>query len=66
MSVKTLSLLRLRRLPLWAEICLMLAIKLSLLYGAWYFWFSQPVAKKMTVPATEIETHFFERPTQTY
>lgn len=66
MSVKTLPSARLRHLPLWAEICLMLVIKLSLLYGAWSLWFSQPVAQNMTVPATEIETHFFERPTQTY
>ncbi len=66
MTAKTFSARRLTRLPLWLEICCMLIIKLSLLYGAWYFWFAQPVAKNMTVPDTEIETHFFERPTQIY
>ncbi|MBP6563946.1 MAG: hypothetical protein KA214_10765 [Neisseriaceae bacterium] len=66
MPAKIMSPWRLKRLPLWLEICLMLAIKLSLLYGAWYFWFAQPVAKNMTVPATEVDTHFFERPTQSY
>jgi hypothetical protein len=37
-----------RRLSLRREIALMLAVKVALLYGLWFLFFSEPQLKKMT------------------
>ncbi|WP_148714943.1 hypothetical protein [Chitinolyticbacter meiyuanensis] len=43
-------------LPLWAEITLVLLLKIALLWGAKTLWFSEPLTrtKKMSVPQSAI------------
>lgn len=46
---------RLTRLPLALEIALALLLKLAILYALWLAFFSQPQARHMLLPTTQVE-----------
>ncbi|MBS1186452.1 MAG: hypothetical protein H6R04_470 [Burkholderiaceae bacterium] len=50
---------RLTGMPLALEIALVLAVKISVIVVLHRAFFSNPQAKKMVVPAQQIEQHFF-------
>lgn len=50
---------RLTSMPLALEITLVLALKVAIVLLLRQAFFSQPQAKKMLVPALQIEQHFF-------
>ena len=51
-----------RGLPLWLEISVVLTVKLLLLWGAKVLWFSEPLARHMTVPESAIEQQLLGTP----
>jgi len=48
--------------PLHRDISVILVVKLCLLWLAWHFFFSQPVAKHMQVAPTLLEKQFLNSP----
>jgi hypothetical protein len=44
-------------LPLWAEIALVLAVKVALLFFLWKAFFSHPQARHMLLPTPVVEQH---------
>lgn len=44
-------------LPLWAEIALVLLVKVALLFFLWQAFFSHPQARHMALPTPVVEKH---------
>ncbi|MEH6461777.1 cytochrome oxidase putative small subunit CydP [Chitinimonas sp. JJ19] len=44
-----------RRPRLWLELSVIVAVKLSLFFTAKHLWFSEPLARHMTVPQPQVE-----------
>ncbi|GAC1326079.1 MAG: hypothetical protein NVS3B11_20050 [Collimonas sp.] len=53
---------RFTRLPLAAEITLILIVKIALLTLLWKAFFSEPQTKKMRMPTELVEQHFLSQP----
>ena len=49
-------------MPLWLAIALALVVKIALLTMLHKAFFSKPQAKKMRVPAAQVEQHFLGTP----
>lgn len=46
-------------------IALALVVKLALLYGLWYAFFSHPQTRKMRLPTAQVERHLLAAPAPT-
>ncbi|WP_036665149.1 cytochrome oxidase putative small subunit CydP [Paludibacterium yongneupense] len=48
--------------PLWLDVTVVLLFKAALLWGAWYLWFSHPLAPHMRAPVAAVEDHLLGQP----
>jgi hypothetical protein len=53
------------RYSLALSIALVLVVKVALLYGLWYAFFSHPQTKKMRLPTGQVEHHLLAAPAPT-
>ena len=54
--------MRARPIPLWLSITLALVLKVLLLTLLWKAFFAHPQARKMRVPAAQVEQHLLNTP----